>query len=173
MPAPNPTEAPPGNLRIGKLKATHEGFGRVIDYLSRVEPFSQHSLGNFANSLRHQLRHGDHLAATSGRNLVGYMGWMPTSVAIAELWSEDKGPLRPVYDASYDAYALSVVAVPDRRILTPMIREALKEARARGPGKRLYFKREYQGRGPRKSSFDLPDGEGLGLLEVLVGLSSR
>lgn len=153
-----PVDEQPGNksaaeqaeFRILKLKATHEGFGRLIDYLSRIEPYAHHELGNFANALRHQLRYGCHLAAISGRSLVGYCGWLPTRVPIAEAWLQDKGTLRPVLDGNADAYAVTVVAAAERRLLTALIREVRKEH----PRTRWFFKREYQDRSrpARKSS---------------------
>lgn len=143
--------AAPADVRITRLRRSFETFGLVVDFLSRMEPFSRYDLGNFSRALQHQLAHGNHLAAVSGNRIVGYCGWLPTTSAIASAWVEDRGQLVPVLDGA-DAVAVTVVACRDNRTLAALIRQA----RALGPGKRLYFKRQYAdaSRTPRKSSVE-------------------
>jgi hypothetical protein len=137
-------------LRIVHLNASFEAFGIVMDYLSRSQPYDQFELGNFGQAIRRQLRNGHHLVAMSGTAIVGYVGWMLTSQAIAEEWSHDRGVLKPDPEGKQDVAALTIVAVSDSRATTGLIRRA----RQINPRVRVYFKRQYQDklRGARKAS---------------------
>jgi len=138
-------------LQIVGLANTYEAFGMVMNYLSGTLPFSHFELGQFAAIVRDQLVHGHNLAAiTEANELAGYVGWIHTSRANAELWSNDMGPLRAVTDGSHDAAALTVVAATDQRATLRLIRGA----RTLHQGMRVFFKRGYDGsvRAPRKAS---------------------
>jgi hypothetical protein len=143
--AQNPS-APDESVRILKLDGSYEGLGIVLDFLSRIEPFSKFDLGNFAKALRHQLARGDHLAAMSGNRLVGYCGWLPTTQSIGEAWEANKGPLRPIMDGTADAAALTVVASTDRKVITMLLRRARED----NGQLRVFFKRDYAGAAPSK-----------------------
>ena len=136
------------SVRILKLDGSYEGLGIVLDFLSRIEPFSKVDLGNFAKALRHQLARGEHFAAMSGNQLVGYCGWLPTMQAIGEAWEANKGPLLPVLDGKADAVALTVVASADRKLVVTLLRRAREE----NPNRRVFFKRELGGAGPVKKA---------------------
>jgi hypothetical protein len=137
-------------VKIVQLGGSFEAFGVIVDYLSRIQPFSRYDIGNFAMAVRQQLRNGHHLAAMRGMTVVGYAGWLLTSRAIAEEWLQSEGILRPVERHKADAAALTVVTTKERQVLLRLIRGARKL----NPGIRVYFKRQYaQGsRGARKAS---------------------
>jgi hypothetical protein len=139
----------PEAFRLTQLRQSFESFGVLVDFLSRIDPFSAYDIGNFSRALQFQLSRRCHVAAVEGNRLVGYVGWMPTTRAIAEAWSQDRGPLTPVADPA-DAVALTVVAtLGDKRVLAALIRRA----REANPGLPVYFKRQYAGgrRAARKS----------------------
>ena len=98
--------------------------------------------------LQLQLKH--HFAAISGRALVGYIGWLATTSAIADDWLANKGMLTPVTDESADVRALTIVAARDPAVLRALIRGA----RDGNSGRRIYFKRGANARNPaeRKAS---------------------
>jgi hypothetical protein len=135
----NPPSQPDG-FQILRLKGSYEAFGVLIEFLSRIEPFSGYDLGNFANALLRQLREGNHVAAVERDRMVGYCGWLPTTQKIAEAWQKNQGGIGPLKAAeTADAVILAVVAAKDRRVLSALIREARKL----NPRGRVYFKREY------------------------------
>jgi len=145
-------QTPPATpLSIVGLANTYEAFGMVINFLSVSLPFSHFELGQFAGIIRDQLVQGHNLAAiTDANEMVGYVGWLHTSQANAELWSNDMGPLRAVTDGTHDAAALTVVAASEQQATLRLIRGA----RTLHKGMRVYFKRGYDGqvRPARKAS---------------------
>lgn len=147
------TEIPTGSAatepaRIVKLRNSHESFGHLVDYLSRIEPFSKYDLGNFAGALRRQLVKGEHFAAIAGNRIVGYCGWLPTSHAVAEAWAEDEGRLLPVPDGEADAIAITVFTGSDRKLVAALARRTREE----NPNRRAFFKRDYGTGTARKAS---------------------
>ena len=138
-------------LTVVGLTRSFEAFGLVMDYLSRVAPFSSFELGKFGGIIRQQLAMGHNLAALDHRReLVGYAGWIHTSSVSAELWAMDQGALQHLDGKAHDAAALTVVAVSDPRATMRLMRGA----RELNKGVRVYFKRSYDGevRGPKKAS---------------------
>ena len=131
------------------MPATLESFGVAVDFLSRFEPFSTTHLGVFARAVRRQILRREHVVAFDGEKIVGYAGWLPTSVAAAEAWVKDGADLRPV-DESPDAAALTTVAVADPKVTLGLMRAA----RELNPGIRVFFKRSYADpeRTPRKAA---------------------
>ena len=141
-----------GRPVIMQLHGSYEAFGVVFDYLSKTEPFTRFGVGHFATIIRQQLKNGHHLVAMDGPMMVGYIGWLLTTKAIGDLWQQNLGNLKPVADEVCDSAALTVVAARNRALLLRLIRGA----RTMNPGKRVYFKREYEGEGrpTRKSSVE-------------------
>jgi hypothetical protein len=139
-----------GRPVILQLHGSYEAFGVVFDYLSRRDPFTRFEVGHFSSIIRQQLQKGHHLVAMEGQTVVGYIGWLITTKEIGDLWQNNLGKLTPVAEGSSDAAALTVVASRDRPILSRLIRGA----RTLNPGKKVYFKREYdsEGKSTRKSS---------------------
>jgi hypothetical protein len=137
------------DLHTAFLSPSFEAFGLILDYLSLTTPFSGFELGNIAEVVRGQLGKRNHLVAMIGDRLVGYAGWMHTTIAIAEEWTSMNGILRPVSGA-HDAAALTIFAVTDTRATPRLIRGA----RDLNKDVRVFFKRGYQGeaRGPKKAS---------------------
>lgn len=139
-----------GRPVILQLHGSFEAFGVVFDYLSRTDPFTRFEVGHFAAIIRQQLKRGYHLVAMEGQTIVGYVGWLLTTKDIGDLWQRDLGKLKPVTEEKCDAAALTVVSSSDRAVLLRLIRGA----RTLNPGKRVYFKRQYddERKGTRKAS---------------------
>ncbi len=130
--------------RIATLPRGLESFGTVVDFLAQRPPFDRHALGPFSRAIRRQVTRGEHVAALDGARLVGYIGWLPTSRAVAEAWLAGAATLVPVEDA--DAVVLTMVAVARDGVLLPLIRAARERDRAR----KIYFKRSYTGSARRE-----------------------
>ena len=133
-----------------QLHGSFEAFGVVFDYLSRTDPFTRFEAGHFATIIRQQLKRGHHLVAMQEKTIVGYVGWLLTTKEIGDLWQQELGKLKPVAEEKCDAAALTVVSASDRAVLLRLIRGA----RTLNPGKRVYFKRQYddERKGTRKAS---------------------
>jgi len=132
--------------RIEVLSGSFEAFGMVLDLLSRHPPFSDWPLSRLSRSIRLQLRQQRQLGALSTANeLIAYAGWTPTLQASAELWIEDRGPLK-VLESGHDAMAMTIVVSTQ-----PSVTKALmRRARELNPEMRWFFKRSY-GRQLRES----------------------
>jgi hypothetical protein len=147
---PEPPTASGGAISIIHLNRSFEAFGLVMDFLSRVEPFSTFEVETLANVIRMQLRDSFHLAAMQGNVMIGYAGWLRTTTAEANAWTEGRGILLARNGPEADAAALTVFAVTDpeatRRLITG--------ARELNKGVRVFFKRELTASGtiPRKAS---------------------
>lgn len=123
----------------------------AMEFLGAQQPFAGFEFGHFAEIIKSQLRLGQHAAAIShAQELIGYAGWVHTSLASAELWSRDMGPLRIVESGVHEAAALTIVAVRDPAVTLQLIRHA----RNLHPNVRVFFKRDYSGslRAGKKSS---------------------
>jgi hypothetical protein len=144
-------------FRIEVLNSSYDAFGMVLDLLSRHAPFADSPLDHMAKAVRKQLRLGRQLAALSpGDELVAYAGWVPSLRASAELWVEDRGPLK-VIDKGYDAMAMTIVVSTQSTVTKALMRRA----RDMNPDMQWYFKRAYGGqlRAPRKQAlFDRTTG---------------
>jgi hypothetical protein len=143
--------------RIEVLSGSYDAFGMVLDLLSRYPPFADSPLEQLARTIRKQLRLGRQVAALSPADeLIAYAGWVPALRASAELWVEDRGPLR-ILEEGYDAMAMTIVVSTQ-----PTVTKALmRRARDLNPQMRWYFKRAYDGklRSPRKQTlFDSARG---------------
>lgn len=135
--------------RIEALSGSFEAFGMVLDLLSRYPPFSDWPLSRLSKSIRTQLRQQRQLGALSSSNeLIAYAGWTPTLQASAELWIEDRGPLK-ILERGHDAMAMTIV-VSTRSSVTKAL---MRRARELNPEMRWFFKRSYGGqlRAPRKA----------------------
>jgi len=120
------------------MPATLESFGVAIDFLSRFEPFSSTDLGLFVRAVRRQILKHEHVVAFDGEKIVGYAGWLPTTVAAADAWVRNGGDLDPA-DRAAEAAALTTVAVDNPKVTLGLMRAA----RDRNPGIRVFFKRSY------------------------------
>jgi hypothetical protein len=132
--------------RIEVLSGSFEAFGMVLDLLSRHPPFSDWPLSRLSRSVRLQLRQQRQLGALSRTNdLIAYAGWTPTLRASAELWIEDRGPLK-VLERGHDAMAMTIVVSTQSSVTKALMRRA----RELNPEMRWFFKRSY-GRQLRES----------------------
>jgi hypothetical protein len=131
----------PPQFRVETLNATYDAYGMVLGLLSRHAPFSEFRLNQISATIRAQLKRGHHVAAlTPDNDLVGYAGWVYTLGASAELWVEDRGPLK-ILEKDYDALAMTIVVSEVPSAASAMMRRC----RALNPGLRGYFKRSYDG----------------------------
>jgi hypothetical protein len=133
----NSHRAQGSDLKVVQLNPTYEGFGMVMDYLSRRLPFAGFEAGLLTDAIHQQLKYGHHLVALRGDRVTGYAGWLLTSSEIAEAWVEDRGRLVRKEGNEATAAALTIVASEDRAAVAKLIRGA----RRLNPGKRAYFKR--------------------------------
>jgi len=122
----------------------------VIEFLAMSDVFQTFELATVANVVRTQLRHGHNLAGIVDDRMVGYAGWLHTTVETGSEWMEDRAILKPRYDDGVDAAALTVFASADPAMTTRLIRGA----RELNKGKRVFFKRGYDGvvRADRKNT---------------------
>jgi hypothetical protein len=123
------------------LAPTFEAFGMVLDFLAESDVFGNFELSSLAGVVRTQLRDGHNLAGMQDNQIVGYAGWLHTTIATGSEWMEGRAILKPLYDASVDAAALTVFATSDPA-MTPRL---IRGARELNGGKRVFFKRGYDG----------------------------
>ena len=147
--------------RIVPLDGSYSSMGMVLSLLSRHPPFSDSRLDHIAMTIGKQLRGGRNVAAVSPQSeLLGYVGWVPTLRASAELWMEGRGPLK-ILEQNSDAVAITIVVSESPSITKALIRGA----RDLSPNMRWFFKRSYGGqfRAPRKQAVlnrSNPGGQG-------------
>lgn len=132
------------------LAPSYEAFGMVLDFLAESDVFGNFELSSLAGVVRNQLRDGNNLAGIRENQIVGYVGWLHTTVMVGEEWMENRAILKPLAQSDSDAAALTVVAVSDSKVTSRLIRGA----RELNKGKRVFFKRGYDGvvRASRKSN---------------------
>ncbi len=122
----------------------------VMDFLAESDVFGNFELSSLAGVVRKQLRDSNNLAGIRDNQIVGYVGWLHTTVTVGEEWMQNRAILKPLAQADSDAAALTVVAVSDPKVTPRLIRGA----RELNKGKRVFFKRGYDGvvRSSRKSN---------------------
>jgi hypothetical protein len=130
------------------LNHSYEGYGMVIDLLSRTPPFSKMEVGDLSAALRLQLGQGHHVAVVAGPRLLGYAGWLPTLQTIAEPWVMDQGLLVPVLDGTANCIAITIVTA----VMPDLARSLISALREKNPGVRFYFKRTGTSRKDKKTS---------------------
>ena len=135
-------------LIIEAFPSTPLSLGLLCNFVSRFPPFDTFEFKQMTVTLRFQLEAQCHLVAGDQDEIVGYLGWVPTTVPIAEAWVADQGPLTAATD-EVSAVAVTVLAASNPNYLLPLIRRA-KTIR---PGLPVYWKREFMhGKEPRKRS---------------------
>jgi hypothetical protein len=132
-------EARAEDYRVCRLKPTAETFGAVIDFLTRVKPFSEFRAGVLAGAVRQQLQRQHHVCAMRGPTLIGYCGWMLFAEEMGERWLREQTPFAPVPDDRANAGALTIVRADDPKVLRRLIRAT----RELNPGRRVFLRREY------------------------------
>jgi hypothetical protein len=89
-------------------------------------------------TLRFQLETQCNLVVGSDDEIVGYLGWILTSEAIAEAWVNSSGPLTALVE-NPSAAAVTVLATTDSKYVLPLI----KRAKALNPDLPVYWKRQF------------------------------
>jgi len=128
-----------GDIQLRQFTANYESLGIVIDFLVERPPFDQSPTGKLIPAVKRQIARRHHVCAFRGETLVGYSGWLATTVASGRLWLEGKGELEVVAGERYDAAALTVVCADEPAIMRMLIRAM----RDHLPGVRVFFRREY------------------------------
>jgi len=123
------------------LAPSFEAFGMVMDFLSESDVFANFELSALARVVRRQLTDGHNLAGIRGAEIIGYAGWLHTDKTTGEAWMEDRAILKPLYGETADAAALTIFAASDKAITQRLI----PGARELNTGKRVFFKRGYDG----------------------------
>ncbi|MEL7179824.1 MAG: hypothetical protein AAFN63_08335 [Pseudomonadota bacterium] len=123
------------------LAPTFESYGMVMDFMAESDVFGNFELNAIAGVIRTQLRDGHNLAGIQDNNVVGYAGWLHTTVETGSEWMDGRAILKPLYDDSTDAAALTIFATSDPK-MTPRL---IRGARELNKGKRVFFKRGYDG----------------------------
>lgn len=126
---------------VVSLAPSYEAFGMVMDFLAESDVFANFELAAIARVVRRQLKDGNNLAGTKDNQIVGYAGWLHTDIATGEEWMEDRAILKPLYGDAVEAAALTVFATAD----PAMTRRLIRGARELNKGKRVFFKRGYDG----------------------------
>ena len=149
-----------GSYEIRLFKPGFDALGIVVDFITRTPPFAHFHAGALVDALKFQIVHGEHVSAFRGETLVGYFGWLPITRVVGEAWLVGAAELTAVESARADAVALTVVRVADPASLPSLVRAMRK----RGPGKFVYFRRDYAGgpRAHRRGRFELTDPSATG-----------
>jgi hypothetical protein len=127
-----------GGLTVAAFPNTPLSLGLVCDFVSRFPPFDNFEFKQMTVTLRFQLESQSNLVAGYDDEIVGYLGWIPTTTAIAEAWISDEGPLIAATE-DVSAVAITVLVTTDPRYVLPLVRSA-KAAR---PGLPVYWKRQF------------------------------
>ena len=125
-------------LTFERMSSSPYSLGMACDFLARFPPFNDYEFGVMTKSLLYQLESGSHLVAGIEDRIVGYVGWISTTRAIAEAWLEHDAPLLPAFEA-IDALAVTILATEDTRYILPLI----KQAKLRNLGHSVYWKRHF------------------------------
>lgn len=128
--------------RITRLARNPYSLGIAVRYLSRIEPFSKFEFGPSVSSLMHQINDGTHLIVETNDKLSGYVGWVRTSIDIAEGWMDNTVPLNKV--AGGEAIVVTIFHAEDSRMIMHMIRAAKQLE----PDTPVYWKRFFDGARP-------------------------
>lgn len=128
--------------RITQLARNPYSLGIAVRYLSRIEPFSKFEFGPSVSSLMHQINDGTHLIVETNDKLSGYVGWVRTSIDIAEGWMDNTGPLNKVVGG--EAIVVTIFHAEDSAMIMRMIRAAKQLE----PDTPVYWKRFFDGARP-------------------------
>lgn len=127
---------------------SYEALGIVVDFLTRQAQFGEFRAAKLVIAVKQQIATGNHVCAFRGERLIGYAGWLNISTEMGERWLERQGELKPVPNEVADAAALTIVQVEDPRVLSTLIRAV----RRINKGKRVFFRRDYQGRKQKRQT---------------------
>jgi hypothetical protein len=127
-------------LDIATFPNTPLSLGLLCNFVSRFPPFDTFEFKQMTVTLRFQLEAQCNLVVGDEDEIVGYLGWIPTTVAIAEAWVADQGPLVAATN-EVSAIAVTVLAASNPKYVLPLIRRA----KAMQPDLPVYWKRQFGG----------------------------
>jgi hypothetical protein len=125
-------------LVIAPFPNTPVSLGLLCDFVSGFPPFNTFAFGEMTLVLRYQLETGCHLVAGLDDRIVGYLGWIRTTRAIADNWSAGNGPLTAVPDNA-DAVAATILVTEKPKFALPLLRQA----KQRNGAFSVYWKRQF------------------------------
>jgi hypothetical protein len=125
-------------LVISPFPATPVSLGLLCEFVSSFPPFDAFEFRQMTAALRYQLETRSHLVAGLDDQIVGYVGWIRTTRAIAEAWIADAGPLTAVAEDA-DAIAPTILVTRKSSYVLPLI----KSAKAVNLGYSVYWKRHF------------------------------
>jgi len=130
-------------LTIASFPSTPLSLGLLCNFVSQFPPFDTFEFKHMTTTLRFQLETQCNLVAGYDDKIVGYLGWIRTTEAIAENWLNGQGPLTAVVENS-SAAVVTVIVASNSKYLLPMIRRA----KVLNPDLPVYWKRQFIGRKP-------------------------
>jgi hypothetical protein len=125
-------------LVISAFPNTPLSLGLLADYVSRFPPFGQFGFREMTMALRYQLETQTHLVAGLDDRIVGYVGWIRTTRAIAENWLDGNGPLTAVPENA-DAIAATMLVTENAKFALQLVRGA----KALNREYSVYWKRQF------------------------------
>jgi hypothetical protein len=125
-------------LTFERIPSSPYGLGLVSEFVARFAPFNDYEFGALIRTLLYQLETGSHLIAGRDDRIVGYVGWIRTTRAIAEAWLKQDAQLHPSFE-NIDAVAVTILASEDPKDILPLI----KHAKVLNADYSVYWKRHF------------------------------
>jgi hypothetical protein len=125
-------------LTIASFPSTPLSLGLLCNFVSRFPPFDAFEFKQMTTTLRFQLETECNLVAGYDDEIVGYLGWIRTTDAIAENWLNHQGALTAVAENA-SAAVVTVIVASNSKYLLPMIRRA----KVLNPDLPVYWKRQF------------------------------
>jgi hypothetical protein len=117
---------------------TPVSLGLLCDFVCRFPPFDGFQFRQMVAALHYQLEAQTHLVAGLDDRIVGYVGWIRTTRAIAEAWIAESGPLNAAAEGA-DAIAATMLVTENPKHALPLVRSAKMLNR----GYPVYWKRQF------------------------------
>jgi hypothetical protein len=133
-----PRQSAMSALVFSAFPNTPVSLGLLCDFVSRFPPFGGFQFQQMVVALRYQLETQTHLVAGLDDRIVGYVGWIKTTRAIAEAWIAENGPLTAAAENA-DAIAATILVTENSKHALPLVRSAKMLNR----GYSVYWKRQF------------------------------
>ena len=127
-------------LTVASFPSTPLSLGLLCNFVSRFPPFDAFEFKHMTTTLRFQLETQCNLVAGDDDEIVGYLGWIRTTEAIAEAWVDNRGPLTAAVEHA-SAVAVTVLVTSNPKYILPLIRRA----KVLHPDLPVYWKRQFAG----------------------------
>jgi hypothetical protein len=125
-------------LQFATFQNTPQSLGLLSDFVSTHPPFDRFEFRLMTQTLKFQLENQCHIVAGLDDQIAGYLGWIPTTIEVAEAWMENAGPL--IANLEFRQAVIPTVLVTiEPRIMLPLI----KHAKTINPGIPVYWKRQF------------------------------